>query len=210
MPRRNGKIEERVENGYGTIYGRTNALASHCSCEQSAPQFHFPALWILGVYFHVCIPSHPTRIRVRSLFTRLFVQKKHHRELFPFHSIPSILFSLLLPPPNQLHNMSACILDCDPGIDDTLAILHCMGSDKVDLKAITLCYGCGLGPSGFSLLSPHQVSRPRELTYFCLLTHVETQILTMLPRTYSLFCTFLAKKSARNASALCRALLPKD
>ncbi|KAF9318854.1 hypothetical protein BG003_010469 [Podila horticola] len=37
--------------------------------------------------------------------------------------------------------MSACILDCDPGIDDTLAILHCMGSDKVDLKAITLCYG---------------------------------------------------------------------
>ncbi|KAF9330250.1 hypothetical protein BG006_006797 [Podila minutissima] len=37
--------------------------------------------------------------------------------------------------------MSACILDCDPGIDDTLAILHCMCSDKVDLKAITLCYG---------------------------------------------------------------------
>ncbi|KAF9428339.1 hypothetical protein BGZ94_002737 [Podila epigama] len=37
--------------------------------------------------------------------------------------------------------MSACILDCDPGIDDTLAILHAMGSDKVDLKAITLSYG---------------------------------------------------------------------
>ncbi|KAF9364435.1 hypothetical protein BGX34_001535 [Mortierella sp. NVP85] len=36
---------------------------------------------------------------------------------------------------------SACILDCDPGIDDTLAILHAMGSPKVDLKAITLCYG---------------------------------------------------------------------
>ena len=36
---------------------------------------------------------------------------------------------------------SPCIIDCDPGIDDTLAILHCMGSDKVDLKAITLTYG---------------------------------------------------------------------
>ena len=34
-----------------------------------------------------------------------------------------------------------CIIDCDPGIDDTLAILHAMGSDKVDLKAITLSYG---------------------------------------------------------------------
>ncbi|GJJ77960.1 purine nucleosidase [Entomortierella parvispora] len=36
---------------------------------------------------------------------------------------------------------SPCIIDCDPGIDDTLAILHAMGSDKVDLKAITLTYG---------------------------------------------------------------------
>ncbi|KAF9079461.1 hypothetical protein BGX29_008245 [Mortierella sp. GBA35] len=34
-----------------------------------------------------------------------------------------------------------CIIDCDPGIDDTLAILHAMGSPKVDLLAITLCYG---------------------------------------------------------------------
>lgn len=49
--------------------------------------------------------------------------------------------------------MSACILDCDPGIDDTLAILHCMGSDKVDLKAITLCFGYGLDLSG--LLTPY-------------------------------------------------------
>ncbi|KAF9932371.1 hypothetical protein BGZ65_004500 [Modicella reniformis] len=36
---------------------------------------------------------------------------------------------------------NACIIDCDPGIDDTLAILHAMGSPKVDLKAITLCFG---------------------------------------------------------------------
>ncbi|KAF9437698.1 hypothetical protein BGZ76_011543 [Entomortierella beljakovae] len=36
---------------------------------------------------------------------------------------------------------SPCILDCDPGIDDTLAILHAMGSPKVDLKAITLTFG---------------------------------------------------------------------
>ncbi|KAF8924870.1 Inosine/uridine-preferring nucleoside hydrolase domain-containing protein [Dissophora ornata] len=36
---------------------------------------------------------------------------------------------------------SPCIIDCDPGIDDTLAILHAMGSPKVDVKAITLCYG---------------------------------------------------------------------
>jgi inosine-uridine nucleoside N-ribohydrolase len=36
---------------------------------------------------------------------------------------------------------SPCILDCDPGIDDTLAILHAMGSPRIDLKAITLCYG---------------------------------------------------------------------
>ncbi|KAF9186324.1 hypothetical protein BGZ51_002071 [Haplosporangium sp. Z 767] len=34
-----------------------------------------------------------------------------------------------------------CIIDCDPGIDDTLAILHAMGSPKVDVKAITLTYG---------------------------------------------------------------------
>ncbi|KAG0224971.1 hypothetical protein BGW42_004734 [Actinomortierella wolfii] len=33
------------------------------------------------------------------------------------------------------------ILDCDPGIDDTLAILMAMGADEVDLKAITLTYG---------------------------------------------------------------------
>ncbi|KAF9975371.1 hypothetical protein BGZ73_001014 [Actinomortierella ambigua] len=33
------------------------------------------------------------------------------------------------------------ILDCDPGIDDTLAILMAMGADEVDLKAITLSYG---------------------------------------------------------------------
>ncbi|KAG0306086.1 hypothetical protein BGZ98_002993 [Dissophora globulifera] len=36
---------------------------------------------------------------------------------------------------------SPCIIDCDPGIDDTLAILHAMGSPKIDVKAITLCYG---------------------------------------------------------------------
>ncbi|KAG0003279.1 hypothetical protein BGZ79_001255 [Entomortierella chlamydospora] len=36
---------------------------------------------------------------------------------------------------------SPCIIDCDPGIDDTLAILHAMGSPKVDVKAITLTYG---------------------------------------------------------------------
>ncbi|KAF9174559.1 hypothetical protein BGX20_010787 [Mortierella sp. AD010] len=36
---------------------------------------------------------------------------------------------------------SPCIIDCDPGIDDTLAILHAMGSSKVDVKAITLTYG---------------------------------------------------------------------
>jgi inosine-uridine nucleoside N-ribohydrolase len=36
---------------------------------------------------------------------------------------------------------SPCIIDTDPGIDDTLAILHAMGSPKVDIKAITLCYG---------------------------------------------------------------------
>ncbi|KAF9579584.1 hypothetical protein BGW38_004103 [Lunasporangiospora selenospora] len=36
---------------------------------------------------------------------------------------------------------SSCIIDCDPGIDDTLALLHAMGSDRIDLKAITLCYG---------------------------------------------------------------------
>ncbi|KAG0269532.1 hypothetical protein BGZ95_002053 [Linnemannia exigua] len=34
-----------------------------------------------------------------------------------------------------------CIIDCDPGIDDTLAILHAMGSPKVDVVAITLTYG---------------------------------------------------------------------
>ncbi|KAI1319946.1 hypothetical protein EDD11_002621 [Mortierella claussenii] len=34
-----------------------------------------------------------------------------------------------------------CIIDCDPGIDDTLAILHAMGSPKVNVKAITLTYG---------------------------------------------------------------------
>ncbi|KAF8945996.1 hypothetical protein BGZ47_001557 [Haplosporangium gracile] len=34
-----------------------------------------------------------------------------------------------------------CIIDCDPGIDDTLAILHAMGSPKVDIVAITLTYG---------------------------------------------------------------------
>ncbi|KAF9164722.1 hypothetical protein DFQ26_001115 [Actinomortierella ambigua] len=33
------------------------------------------------------------------------------------------------------------ILDCDPGIDDALAILMAMGADEIDLKAITLSYG---------------------------------------------------------------------
>ncbi|KAF9917167.1 hypothetical protein FBU30_000921 [Linnemannia zychae] len=37
--------------------------------------------------------------------------------------------------------ISRCIIDCDPGIDDTLAILHAMGSPKVDVVAITLTYG---------------------------------------------------------------------
>src|SRR5690349_19654373 len=43
--------------------------------------------------------------------------------------------------PRTMSKPGRCIIDCDPGIDDTLAILHAMGSPKVDVVAITLTYG---------------------------------------------------------------------
>ena len=33
------------------------------------------------------------------------------------------------------------VIDCDPGIDDSIAIIMLAGSDKVDIKAITTTHG---------------------------------------------------------------------
>ena len=40
---------------------------------------------------------------------------------------------------NLEDNMSKIpvVIDCDPGIDDSIAIIMLAGSDKVDIKAIT-------------------------------------------------------------------------
>ena len=37
--------------------------------------------------------------------------------------------------------MQKVIIDCDPGIDDTLALLYALASPELDVQAITVVFG---------------------------------------------------------------------
>ena len=62
------------------------------------------------------------------------------------------------------------VIDCDPGIDDSIAIIMLAGSDKVDIKAITTTHG-NVGLEGTTKNAHGQIFLEKNVFFDKIIAH---------------------------------------